>query len=190
MAALVSMRECARQLGVQLRSVQVALQTGRIHSEKTEQAGTKTRIFFDMDKVRQEWRVNSAPEHGNRPTRGEMAGTAPAPTEGPGSMPAAGGPAEQSTYQKARGAREVYNAKMIELKYKLQSKALVPVEDVKKIFFDIGKTIQLSMLNIPNRVAALIAAEMNEKKVYDILQAEIILALESLSNGKIDRLTE
>lgn len=187
MADLISMRECARQLGVQLRSVQVALQSGRIHAEKTEQAGTKTRIFFDIDKVRQEWSTNTGTR--NRDTRGEMTGTAPAP--GAAGPPAGkAGPAEQTTYQKARGAREVYSAKMIELKYKLESKALVPVEDVKKIFFDIGKTIQLSMLNIPNRVAALIAAETNEKKVYDLLQAEINLALESLSNGKLDRLTQ
>lgn len=200
MGELVSLRECARRLGVQLRSVQVAIQNGRIDVARTDTHGQRTRVFVDIDTVLQQWAQNTDPGKRHRQTRGEIAGTTPPPgAQEPPSGPAGPGqrrPAGQDTkenpsaYQTARGAREVYTAKMVELKYKLQTKALVPAEEVKKIFFDVGKTIQLNMLNIPNRVAAMIAAESDEKKVFDILQTEITIALEALSNGRIDKLTQ
>jgi hypothetical protein len=95
----------------------------------------------------------------------------------------------ESTYQKARGAREVYSAKMLELKFQLESKALVPVEAVKKLFYDIGKTVQQNLMNIPARISPIVAAEVDEKKVHDMIENEVVKALEILSDGNLESLT-
>lgn len=182
MSELVSLREFSRRIGVGLRAVQWAIENSRIKVAKSEQHGQRTRVFLDYESAARDWEANRDPSKRNRPTKGEMKQQSP--------RAGAGIPVGDSPYQKARSAREVYNAKMAELKYKIETKMLVPVEDVKILFFDIARTVQQNMLNIPNRVSAIIAAEIDEKKIHDILLDEIAKSLEALSNGKLDKLTK
>jgi len=87
-----------------------------------------------------------------------------------------------------RAEREEYTAKMAALKYKTEAGELIASGPVKVLFFELGQKVQSNMLAIPGRVSAIIAAQQNEKKIYDLLTDEITQALESLSNTPIEDL--
>ena len=186
MAVLVSQREFSRRAGVTLRTVQQAIERGAVKIHHTEKAGSKTRVFIDWEIQGKAYAAARLPG-ANHATRGEQNSVPRGPMPGPGE--GAAPPGEPSAYSKARTAREVFNAKFAEIRYKSESKAVVPTEKIKVLFFEIGRTIQLNMLNIPARIAPIIAAEHDEKKVYEILTSEIIQSLEALANnGKFDSL--
>jgi len=176
MSELVSMRELARRLGVTLKTIQNHVAKGNIKPDKVEQRGKQTRIYFDPERAADEFHANRDPGQRQSETRGERAGDKEKL------------PAESGTFRKARSAREVFNAKMAELKFKKESGALVPIEDVKILFFNTGRDIQTNLLNIPARLAPILAAEMNEKKCFDLIKDEIVNVLEILSNARIDSL--
>ena len=52
------------------------------------------------------------------------------------------------------------------------------VAEVRDQLFSAGRLCRDSLLNIPDRVAALIAAESDQKKIQDILRSEIDPILE------------
>lgn len=201
MADLISLREFGRRRGVQLRSVQFAIETGRIKIAETRKAGKRTRVFIDDETQAQAWAAHGDPGKRNRTTTGEAAaGGAAVHAEGKPrrgrkarGQPAAQAPAKKATpspYQIARAARETYSAKMAEIEFKKATGALVPLEPVKSLFFTIAKHTQQNLLNIPARITPIVAAENDEKKIYAIIEKEILEALETLSNVRFDSLTK
>lgn len=193
----ISLREFGRRVGVGLRSVQYAIETGRlkIHSEKM--FGKQRRIFLDWETQEAAWHKDRGDTgKRNRLTVGEKAAGVevhgdPGQTHETGPDPvAATGAAEKKTtaFQKARSVRETFNAKMAELNFRKAAGALVPAEEVKQVFFEIGKIAQQNMMNIPARVSAILAAETDEKKIGDILMDEIIKALDGIANADLSRL--
>lgn len=185
MANLVSMREFARQMGVQLQAVQFGIKHGRIEIAETRQTGKRTRVFIDLITQGPAWKANVDPGRVTRPTRGEMAAQAGA--SGPAAAagkPAAG--AVVSNFQIARTAREALNAKITELEYRKKIGDLVELEAVKELFFNAAKTTQQSLLNIPARISAIVAAKTDEREIYDLLEKEISESLENLSNTNFD----
>ncbi|MCF6147284.1 MAG: hypothetical protein E3K37_01350 [Candidatus Kuenenia sp.] len=61
------------------------------------------------------------------------------------------------------------------------TKILVPAKDVESAAFEIARQVQDALLNIPDRLAALLAAETDKIKIHEMLEKEIDLALEKLS---------
>ncbi len=66
---------------------------------------------------------------------------------------------------------------MARLDYEERNGDLVRMSDIERIAFNKYRTIRDGMLNIPERVAALVAAETSPRKCHDILTTEIRKAL-------------
>ncbi len=85
-----------------------------------------------------------------------------------------------STYQEARAIREALNARLTKLEYDERIGDLVRAADVRKEAFEVGRTFRDRMLAVPGRVAALVAAEADVRKVEAKLADEIRRALEEV----------
>ena len=84
-------------------------------------------------------------------------------------------------YEAARTEKEIYRAKMAKLNYERLEGSLVYSKDVKEAAFESVRLLRDQLLNIPGRVAPIIAAEKDPKKTHEILDKEIRQCLESLA---------
>ncbi len=85
-------------------------------------------------------------------------------------------------YEKARTEKEIYRAKMAKLNYERMDGSLVPVEAVRKQAFETARMVRDSLLNIPNRVSPILAAESDHREINQILTKEITQCLENLAS--------
>jgi phage terminase Nu1 subunit (DNA packaging protein) len=79
----------------------------------------------------------------------------------------------------SQARREEFKANITELEYLRQIGQLIPVEEVKTEWFRLSRLVRDGMLNIPARIADQLAAETDQRKIHDLLEAEIYQALES-----------
>jgi len=195
---MASLREFSRVMGVGLLSVQVAIKNGNITAFSMKGNPKKPIYDVDVEKAKEQWLDYTS--RARRQTRGERDGVGVMGGQDipekykkkpgrPAQQSAPSEPVPETVYQKARGTRELLTAKLLQQKFLLESRALVPVENVKKLFFEIAKTVQQNLLNIPARISPIIAAELDEKVVHDMIESEIIKALEVLSDGALESLT-
>ena len=163
----VSMREYARQRGVDKESVRLAVQAGRLVNSVTKKENG--RYDIDVELADEEWKQNTNPAK-QRETKNK--------------------PAPPSMAQ-ARAVREMYAARLSQLDFEERSGLLCKVEDVKLASFKSARLTRDAMLNIParvvNEITALIggleAAKSHE--ILLILQREIhsALSMEADKNG-------
>jgi hypothetical protein len=85
-----------------------------------------------------------------------------------------GGPAQFVT---ARTVHETYRARLAKLDYEERIAKLLPRDEVAAAAFKRYREFRDHMLNIPNRIAPVLAAETDPARVHDILAAEIRDAL-------------
>lgn len=97
----------------------------------------------------------------NRATRGDKDGT--------------------STYAKARAIREQATAELAVLKVAEEKRKLVRVETVEREGFEVARSIRNALLNIPQKIAPEVAAEVDPHAVELIIQREIVQALEGVT---------
>lgn len=83
--------------------------------------------------------------------------------------------------RKARIQREIYKAKLCRLEFERESGLLVYASDVKDEAFKCARLVRDSLLNIPGRLSALLAAEKDVHKINSMLDKEIRQVLESLA---------
>lgn len=76
---------------------------------------------------------------------------------------------------------DYYQAKTAQLDYEAKIGKLVLKDDVEREAFKVARRVRDAMLNIPNRLAGIVAAETDQAKVHAILTREIHQALESLA---------
>lgn len=82
---------------------------------------------------------------------------------------------------KSRIKTEVERGKLLEIRARAESGKLIPSDEVKIAAFRRARIVRDGMLNLPDRVAALLAAETDVAKVHAILTKEIRLILEEIS---------
>lgn len=169
--ALVSLRGYARHRGVSLRAVQKAVQSGRIRTTADGKV--------DTAQADAEWERNTAP-------RQQVTIATPSPEPPPRRSPAAPPPEPPRVeppvsggldYARARAVRENYNARLAKLEYEERLGKLVNRDEVTVAAFNRFRTFRDGMLNIPDRVAAMLAAETDAAKVHANLTTEIRKAL-------------
>lgn len=160
--ALVSQRAYAKHRGVSLAAVQKAIKAGRI---RTAADGKIDAVQADAD-----WDRNTGP----RQKAGNVSSTPP-PRTGPtlAAEPMAGG----LDYARARAVRENYMARLAKIDFEERSGKLVSRDEVQVAAFNKFRTFRDGMLNIPDRVAAVVAAESDASKVHTSLTMEIRKAL-------------
>lgn len=91
------------------------------------------------------------------------------------------GGTEKMSYSQARTERERYKAALAKLEWEEKSKILINADEVRNAAFNTGRMVRDALLNIPDRISAIVAAETDEPKVREILRTEITQALEALT---------
>jgi hypothetical protein len=170
---LVSIREYARMRGCSHEAVRKAIDSRRLANclVQSEQ-GKRKLTLIDSDLADSEW-----PKGTQEVMATQFAG---------GGAPAKATDRISSddklsqTYAQSRAVRESYQARLAKLDFEQRSGRLVDADDVKKQAFKAARTVRDSMLNIPDRVAAEIAAETDTFKIHKRLTEEIRKALEGL----------
>ncbi|MFN8996121.1 MAG: hypothetical protein ACK5X3_20980 [Pseudomonadota bacterium] len=82
---------------------------------------------------------------------------------------------------KSRIKTEVERGKLLEIRARAESGKLIPADEVKIAAVRRARIVRDGLLNLPDRVAAVLAAETDAAKVHAILTKEIRLNLEAIS---------
>jgi phage terminase Nu1 subunit (DNA packaging protein) len=81
----------------------------------------------------------------------------------------------------SQARREMFRAKLTELEYLERVSKLIPAEEVDLEWLELSRQVRDTMLTIPARIAGQLAHETDQRKVQDLLEAEIYQALESIA---------
>lgn len=164
----------ARHRGVSHVAVLKAIKAGRIEKEAD---GT-----IDPEKADAAWARNTnqaqqrkAPKQ-SEPSRNDVEAEAPV---GPPIVNS--GP----NFAQSRAIKEAYNARLAKLSYEEKSGALVRTDSVKVAWFNTLRVLRDRALNLPDRLAPILAAETDPKVVRDMLEDE----LRSILNDAADTIT-
>lgn len=82
---------------------------------------------------------------------------------------------------KSQAKKEEFRAKLVELEYEERVGTLVKKSEVEKEAFRVGRLVRDAVLNVPSRLAGILAAESDQRKVHDLLEKELRQALEALA---------
>jgi hypothetical protein len=161
--AIMSLRGYARHRGVVLSSVQKAIKSRRISVQPDGR--------IDSGKADIQWERNTEQHAPPVAQRGQEEDD----------TSSFGG----SQYTKARAVREHYTARLAKLEFEERTGKLVPKDEVQVAAFNKFRQFRDHMLNIPDRVAAMVAAESDAARCYEIIAIEIRKALNEFadSNG-------
>ncbi len=85
---------------------------------------------------------------------------------------------------KTRIKNEMERGKLLEAKVRAEVGKFVSIEEVKTEAFNVARVVRNNLLNIPNRVSALLASLSETEKIHMALTEEITNSLEELSNAK------
>lgn len=81
---------------------------------------------------------------------------------------------------KTRIKSEIEKVKYLETKNKEVSKMLVPADGVRIAAFNKGRMVRDALLNIPDRVASMLAKESDTNRIHEILTKEIRQVIEEI----------
>jgi hypothetical protein len=141
--AELSIRGYAKHRGCSHTAVEKAIQQGRI---RTTASG-----LINPEEADRDWSRNTAAKR--EPTQ-------PSITAGGGSVP---------SYSQSRAIREAYLARLAKLDYEKRSGKLVDAEEVARAITTLAMGTRDGLLAIPTRIAPILAAETDERQVYQIL---------------------
>lgn len=100
-------------------------------------------------------------------------------TPSPDTNPVApGGP----SYAQSRAIREAYAARLAKLDYEERSGALVRTDRVEVGWFNALRVVRDRILNLPDRLAPLLAAESDERRVREMLVVELRTVLADVAD--------
>lgn len=191
----ISVRDYAERRGVTVAAIMGAINRGKLTEKSAKKIGKHWHI--DPEAADLELSQTQQPHNGGD-RRSQKAREARAKAEGiPAGNPKqktanaensedegdedeeiSGGMSE--TFMQAKTRREITNANMAALELAEKEGLLVPKADVDREAFRVARTVRDSLLNIPDRTAAELAAETNQFRVHERLKNEIRRALEGL----------
>lgn len=165
MTTRTSLRAFARELKVSHTSVVKAVRAGRLRRSLGHDA--RGPYVKDVIAARKEWGAERA-----RPT--------PAPAKVSTSKRARKGAADVSLtdVQKRVG---LARAVQLEIRNRVSSGELIDARQEDRRDFQCARTVRDSILNIPERISGVIAAESDPARVHALLTAELTKALSSLA---------
>lgn len=210
---LVSMRELSRALGVTLRAIQLAEIAGRISVVKRIQEGKRTRCYFDLQKSIHEFKSTSfksqplatraqqgkgpQPMYNSKKERETPEGhhtheaaieAARLLDEGKSPVPVIAGKNDtqqpvKSNYTKLKEAKEALELQSKQLDMEERKGRLVNLDEAKLLFFQLANITVQNLLNVPDRIAPLLAAETDQRACRELVATEIKQALSKLVDG-------
>jgi hypothetical protein len=197
---MMTLKEYARHRKCSPAAVRKALETGRIVGERDE-SGWR----IDANKADGDWERNTSVVPRNKQGTAKLDGVgnpdmeADAGKASPQSRPAprAEGkrpevqPSDEAqqkilSYNKSLEKEKHYKALMAEIEYQIEVGALVRKADNDKAIFNFHRSIRDRLLNIPDRIAAVLAGETDREKVHGILSKELRQALTELASEAED----
>lgn len=78
-----------------------------------------------------------------------------------------------------------FRARLAELEFNERVGTLVEAEKVQAEAFRMARLVRDAVLNVPSRLAGILAAESDQRKVHDLLEKELRQALESLATQNL-----
>ncbi|MGB3068453.1 MAG: hypothetical protein WBC18_07895 [Ottowia sp.] len=167
---LVTMAEYARLRDVSQAAVSKAVKEGRISLID----GKVDPAVADV-----QWSRNSRARAGSGgPATDAVAGTSSA-NAGAGQAPAR----DEGDYWVNRARREAAEADLAEMRREEQAGRLISVEAVRSALATVLAATRDSLLQIPARVAPVLAAESDPAKVHDLVEQELHQALTQLASS-------
>jgi hypothetical protein len=171
MASRMTVAAYAKARGVSRPAVLKAAKAGRIKLHDG---------FVDEDEANRDWAANSRPPRNNgggRPRKGSEpkanGHVAHAPVE---VREAGAGP----TLAVSNAKRLAWQARLAQLEFEERSGKLVSADDVKRAVFDAGRRARDMLLGIPDRIAAILAAERDQVEIHRLLSMELRRSLSEL----------
>jgi hypothetical protein len=153
----LSISAYARHRGVSHVAVLKAIKSGRISKEAD---GT-----IDVAKADADWRKNTSQAQ-QRKTEKDVTPARERPIDPP---VVNSGP----SYAQSRAIKEAYHARLAKLSYEEKTASLVKIDSVKVAWFNVLRVLRDRALNLPDRLAPLLAAETDPKRVRDLLDTDL-----------------
>lgn len=168
----LSITAYARHRGVSHVAVLKAIKAGRIEKEPD---GT-----IDPAKADAAWERNTNQAQKRKPLRPND----PPRHDGDADAPV-GPPIVNSgpSFAQSRAIKEAYNARLAKLAYEEKSGALVKTDSVKVAWFNTLRVVRDRALNLPDRLAPLLATESDPKIVRDLLEEELRIILNDAADA-------
>lgn len=88
-----------------------------------------------------------------------------------------------ASFAQARTVEMVFRAKLRKLEYEVRQAKLIEAEVVRKSMADAGRTVRDGILGLPDRLATVLAAESDAKKIHVTLKTELSRELEALADA-------
>lgn len=199
----ISLRRFAAARGVSLAAVQRAIATGRLKTVKRDPRGRLKGV--ELAAGMREWNGNTDLDQAQRagapilvPTNTSTSGQAAAPVQqaliappsteteggGTGNTPAAAQSVESNDarYLAARAEKQEIEAREANIRYLQALGRLVSVDELQTVSARRYAAIRDKLLNIPDRVATILAAERDPARVHAALTTEIKQVLNELAD--------
>lgn len=90
----------------------------------------------------------------------------------------------QELYIKVRLQNELEKGKILKLEAAEKEKSLISIEDVRRVVYERSRAVRNAILNVPDRVASLLASITDPVELHQILMKELRTALEELSRDE------
>jgi len=87
---------------------------------------------------------------------------------------------------KTRIKSEAERGKLLELKAKVEAGRYVDADEVKVAAFNKGRIVRDNLLNVAGRLAAVVAAESDERRCFELIDGEIRQAIVALTGAEVD----
>jgi hypothetical protein len=164
-AKRITTRDFARIVGAPQPDVVKAMATGRL-SKSIKRDADGRRYIADAELAQKEWKAGAAK---------------PPPKEASSSDRPRRRRPEPHTLTEAQLQVSIERERKLRLENDVREGQLLEASQAKRRSFELARTVRDALLNIPDRVAAELAAEADASKVHARLDDEIRKALVSLS---------
>lgn len=173
MTAKISARAYAQRRGVDPKTVRQAITEGRCPAQR----GAGGAWLIDPAEADAAWRDRTHPGHGGKRERGKIsvpgAGLAVDPGQGL-AHPAAGAEDDGVLgFLESTKRLQHYKAALAQIKFQIETGELVDKAEWGREIFKTYRAIRDKLLNIPDRVSAILAAEARPDHVRALLVREI-----------------
>lgn len=98
--------------------------------------------------------------------------------------------APDSSYEEAKTKHEIIKTAKTELEVAKMKGQLIDVQDVKKLWGDIAISITQNAMNLPKKLAPLLTMQENEEVVAGIIDDEIRIMLDGITNTPLPSYVE
>jgi len=155
----MSQRAYARYRGVTLGAVQKALKSGRVHLVDG---------LVDSEMADREWKRNTEPL---QQQRGVTGGADPKPYAQTVRSPMNEG--GTGSLAQTQAVHMGYKARMAKLQYEERLGKLVPVEEVRRVYFAAARNVRDGLMTIPGRLSGVLVGRTDQTEIELLIEKEI-----------------